>query len=396
MVVLTADEIEFGCEFGDLVCVAFEAQARGLSEFLAWVAEITLANHPMAPGSVLWESAIGESGNWLGIAIVVSLGILMIGIMRGILDFSGRQMWWSIIGVCSGIPSTYLALTLGGALLEVSDQISDAVLERIGGPEGFAEAIHAAQQFGSGDDATGATATAVMTLTGTSLFLPVSMMMLLLILGMVVMNFALAFRNFGLMILIAFAPLAYMGVTMKGGWQLARSWALAGIALLIAKPLMFGMLAMILSTAGEARLFSGETLTLGIGLIVVAFMPLLAFSFFSFLGAGNASGDQVGSQMGARASQGSKQVVQQTTSKVTSVGRGGRAGAAGAPGKSPAPSGGASSTGAAQSSRGSGTSGNAAGSASSTSPAVKSPAVPEPPQRSASTRPPAPPSGPRF
>ncbi|UTX53302.1 hypothetical protein [Leucobacter aridicollis] len=310
-------DIDFECGPVDLICKSFESQTQGLTEFLSWVADITLGNHSIAPGSKLWDSAIGESGYWFGLAIVVSLGILSVGIMRGV--FQG-DIKWPIIGVLSGIPSTILALTVGGKLLEVSAEISKDLLNRIGGGDGFAAAIRTTMQVGTGSDKTGA----VLSVLGVG-FLPMLILLLVLILGMIVLNFALAFRNFAIMVLIAFAPLAFMAVTTKGGWGLAKKWMNAGIALLIAEPLMFGLLAMILRATKGATLFDGGTLTLGIGLFMTAFMPLMVVKFFDFLGADGVAGDQAGSQMGRSVSQSSKTAVRNVTSVLTRGGSGGGA-----------------------------------------------------------------------
>lgn len=309
-------EIDFDCQPLDLICTSSETQTKGLSAFLSWVADITIGNHSVAPGSKLWDSAIGESGYWFGIAIIVSLGILSVGIVRGV--FQG-DMKWPIIGVLAGIPSTYFALTLGGALLEISELISKDLLDRLGGGEGFAAAIRTTMQVGTGSDIDGA----LLQVAGVG-FLPMMILLLVLILGMIMLNFALAFRNFAIMILIAFAPLAFMGVTTKGGWGLAKKWFSVGLALLIAEPLMFGLLAMILRATKGATLFDGGSLTLAIGMFMTAFMPLMVVKFFDFLGADGVSADQAGSQMGRSASQGSRSVV-----RTVSAGKSGAAGARG-------------------------------------------------------------------
>lgn len=339
-------EIDFECQPLDPVCHIFETQTKGLSEFLSWVAEITIGNHSIAPGSKLWDSAIGETGYWFGIAIIVSLAMLSVGVVRGV--FQG-DMKWPIIGVLAGIPSTYFAVTVGGAFLEVTGKISADLLDRLGGGKGFAAVIRSTMQVGTGNDYGGA----LLSVAGVG-FMPMLILILVLIIGMIVLNFALAFRNFAIMILIAFSPLAFMGVTTKGGWGLAKKWMNVGLALLIAEPLMFGLLAMILRATKGATLFDGGTLTLAIGLFMTAFMPLMVVKFFDFIGADAASGDQAGSQMGRSAGQGARGAV-----RTVSAGRvgasGPRGGGSGGGHRAPrAPAGGGGNSGG-----GSGTSGTA-------------------------------------
>lgn len=291
-----APEVDFECNFTDFLCTGYESVAQGLSWFLDWLAKNTLGNNDLAPGTGLWDTAIGEVGMWFGIAIVVSLGIATIGIMRGTLQLGGRGTWVTLLGILSGIPATYLALTLGGALLDWSDQISDYLLTRIGGPDGFVNVIRNAQ-------AAGVDGTMGEVIKGTVGFVPTVAMLLIMSLGILFMNVALAFRNFVIMILIAFSPLAFMAVTMQGGWSMARKWAMTGIALLMAKPLMFGVLAMVLSGAKGSTLFSAGTLTLAVGMFITAFLPIMVFSFFNFLGDAG-GGDHVASAAAAQASKG--------------------------------------------------------------------------------------------
>lgn len=331
------EQIEFGCSFGDVICSAFESQARGLGDFMGWLAGEVLGSQDLAPGSTLWDAAIGETSNWLAIGILVSIGVGIIGISSGALSLSPKKVGWSLLGILSGIPATLIALTLGGALLDWSDQISDAVLDRFSGPEGFSNLFRAAAQGGTGNDVAGAALQVVS--GGTSAALPTMLMLLACIAGIIVMSVSIAFRNLALMILIAFAPLAFATVGMKSGWQIVKKWATAGIALLISKPLMFGIVAMLLKTSEGMALFSPQTLTVVTGLFVAAFMPMMAYSFFNFLGASaeNNAGANVASSAGQK---GQNNV--QRVSNMFSRGRGVRSG--GGRRSGPAPKNGRGST----------------------------------------------------
>ena len=314
-----AEEIELGCSFGDLLCKGAEDMARGVGSFVGWLAEVVLGSQDLAPGTTLWDSAIDEASNWFAIAILVMLATAMIGVATGLLSFKPRRVWWTMGGLAAAIPSTYIALGLGGELLSISDELSDLALKRIGGEDGFQNVFRAAIQGGTGSDV-GGVAVQIMS-GGTATAVPMILMLLGLVIGLILMSFALAFRNLGLMILIAFAPLAFMAVPMKGGWSIAKKWALAGIALLLSKPLMFGVLAMLLKSADGMALFSPQTLTVMAGLFVVSFMPMMAYSFFSFLGSGNENmaGQNVASPAAQKVTQPGNQltgaVVQQGVTK---------------------------------------------------------------------------------
>lgn len=320
-------KIEFGCEALDIVCMSFENQARGLADFMSWLASMVIGDQKFEPGTKLWTNAIDEAGNWMGLAIVIMIAVGAIGISTGMMQVSGRKLWWSILGICSAIPSTYFAVALGGELLSISDLVSKGILERIGGANGFMALFRAASQGGTGNDAAGMGLNLLS--GGVASSLPTMTMLVMLIIGLVLMGFALAFRNLALMILIAFSPLAFMAVSTKGGWKLAKLWALSGIAMLLAKPLMLGVLAMLLKTSKGAALFSAETMTVATGLFVVSFMPLAAGSFFAWMGGGNEAhaGGGVGQQAGQKVTQSLKQGGQNLKQSF-----GGMAGGRGAPG----------------------------------------------------------------
>lgn len=382
------DPIDFDCKLTDLVCVAFESQARGLGSFLGWLAGVVLGDQELAPGSALWNDAIEESGNWFAIAIMVMLTTGVIGLATGMISMKGRNVWITLGGLAAAIPSTYLALGVGGALLEVTDEMSKLTLERLGGADGFANLIRAGAQRGTGSDVAGALQTIASGPSGGSATI---IMMLFLIVGMVLMAFSIAFRNLGIMILIAFAPLAFMAVPLKGGWGLTKKWGLAFIALLLAKPLMFGVLAMLMKSSGEMTLFSPQTLTVVTGLFVVSFMPMMAYSFFNFLGSGNEN--MAGQGMAGQAA-GKTTAVLRGAGNVAGRGLPGAAGkAGGAAASTPKPSGGAPQAASAEPAKpqgGKSTSGStpdtgSAGSGSTTpaKPANGQSAPASPPQKSA-------------
>lgn len=337
-----SEKIELGCSFGDLLCIGAEQTAQGLGSFVGWLAQIVLGTQDLAPGSTLWENAIGEASNWFAVSIVVMLATAIIGLSTGMLSMKPGRVWMTLGGIAAGIPSTYLALGVGGELLRISDQMSNLTMQRIGGKDGFENVFRAAAQGGTGSDDVGAIADLVS--GGVASAIPTILMLIGLILGLILMSFALAFRNLGLMVLIAFAPLAFMAVPMKGGWGIAKKWGLAGIALLLAKPLMFGVLAMVLKSADGMALFSPQTLTVMTGLFVVSFMPMMAYSFFSFLGAGNEN--MAGQGMAGQAGRSASAPVQRVAGAAVSRGASGAAGAVGRSFSSSKPSPGGSGGGA--------------------------------------------------
>jgi len=113
---------------------------------------------------------------------------------------------------------------------------------------------------------------------------------LILALGSFVLTFVFAFRNLALMVLVAFAPLAFMLAPVRPGVRIISVWASAVLALIITKPLTMGLLSLILTTGAEMEsLWVPEALPLLFGIILTAFMPLVAFTLFDFVGTQAAS-----------------------------------------------------------------------------------------------------------
>lgn len=135
----TADEIEMNFECGaiDVFCKAGESMAIGIGAALDWVASSMFGSQELTPGTKLWNTAIGEAGNWLGIAIIVMIASGIIGIATGVITLKPGTVGRSMLGLAAGIPSTYLALAVGGELLRIEDQMSKAALKRISGEDGF-------------------------------------------------------------------------------------------------------------------------------------------------------------------------------------------------------------------------------------------------------------------
>ena len=344
---------EFDCGFSDVVCKSAEGIANGVADMLRWALDMSLGKQSFVPGDTLWVAATGEAGQWFGIVIIVMLMTTVIAISVAALRGDVKGLKRVLLGMLTSIAATVFAVFALGKGLEVVDAMSDGILDRLThGEQGFkaliAEGLVPSSGEGWGEDAA---VTAYMTQPTV-----VIVVMLIFVLGLLIMTIALAFRNFILMILIAFAPLAFMILPHKGGEVWVKRWAAAVVAMLIAKPLIFGTLAMLVSVLGDVSLWGGEGITLAIGIIISGFMPLIAFSFFSFLGGSGAqmAGEQVGSQVGQKIKNQAISATRMLASKGAAGGGRGGGGGAGASqaamvpvpqtpaaqGSTPAPSGG--------------------------------------------------------
>lgn len=259
--------IDFDCGFGDVVCALQEDYAVGM---LSWgMGAITWAMNATAftTDGALWVGAASEFSWWRWAVVLVTIVAMAWGITVGLLKQDGAMIRTAVIGGILAWPAAELAVWTLGHLLNVSELLTDSVMNSRGGGT-FAEQLAALANGGSAEDRM-----AVM-LTAT-----------LLALGSVVLVFVFAFRNLALMVLVAFAPLAFMLAPVRPGARVIATWAAAVLALLVTKPLTIGLLSLILQTGqGLESLWVPEALPLLIGIILSVFMPFVAFTLFDFVG----------------------------------------------------------------------------------------------------------------
>lgn len=309
-----------------------------------WVAEAALGGQGISPGSDMWNTAIDQAGLWLGLAVVVMFITATVGIAGGAISGRGDIVKRTILGTFLSFPATMFAYFVVGKGLEVTDDVSELLLARLTGTdEGFGALITAMLAGTSGWAALESVGTGGVPIFRTLLIL------VGLFIGVLFIMAAMAFRDFVLMLLIAFAPLAFVLLPAKGGGTWVKRWVGAVTAMALARPLILGTLALVfagLKEVGTIWTPAGFSLLIGFG--IAAFMPLMAYSFFQFLGGGE-GGDQVGqravgsvSQMGQR---GRMAVQSQGTKGRSQAGGSGQAGVPGQAG-SPASSGGSRGVGA--------------------------------------------------
>jgi hypothetical protein len=243
------------------------------------------------------------------------------GITVGLLKQDGPMVRSAVIGGILAWPAAELAVWTLGHLLNVSELLTQAVM---------------------GANASGSFDAQIADLANSGTYddkMAVVWSSLILALGSFVLTFVFAFRNLALMVLVAFAPLAFMLAPVRPGVRIITVWASAVLALLITKPLTMGLLALILTTGAEMEsLWVPEALPLLFGIILTAFMPLVAFTLFDFVGTqaiGSAEG--AGRAVGSAAMRGGGTVARNAGYSMRSRPLGGRGGGAGAPSQATAP-----------------------------------------------------------
>lgn len=319
--------VNFECGVGDLVCGSMEQAANWTADTINWLANWSLGAQSFRPGDDLWNTAVDEAGIWLGMAIFVMMITFIVGIAGGALLQRPDVIKRTILATLASLPAFYFSFFIVGQGLQIIDEFSAGILDRLTGEGGFAGMI---ERVFSGQ--ANWTAGSITTLVGAP---PVGQMMLVLVilaLGLLFITFAMAFRDFVLMILIAFAPLGFVLLPAKGMddvWM--KRWMSAVTAMALAKPLILGTLVLVMAGFQNLEsIWSGAGLSMSIGVVITAFMPILAYSFFQFMGGGT-GGDDVGQRAGAVTSQKTQQVVSSVGRRIPNGARSGGGGPAPAP-----------------------------------------------------------------
>jgi len=262
----------------------------------------------------LWVGATTEFSWWRWAVILVTIVAMAWGITFGLLKQDGVMVRAAVVGGILAWPAAEVAVWTLGHLLNVSEMLTLSVTGR-GTADSFGTQLRDLANSGTFEDRVAVTTSS-----------------LLLAIGSLCLVFVFAFRNLALMVLVAFAPLAFMLAPVRPGVRVITVWASAVLALLITKPLTMGLLALILQTGqGFDSLWVPEALPLLFGLILSVFMPFAAFSLFDFVGtqaAGAAEG--AGRSIGAVARSGPGAARQMGSSALRAIparpgGRGGGA-----------------------------------------------------------------------
>lgn len=326
----TDELLSFGCGVTDAYCMMMEQIARGMAKATSWLADETLGTQEFNTGSDLWNVATDQAGTWLGLSIMVMIITSVVGISVAAVMGRGDLMKRALIGTGLSLPATMFAYFIVGKGLDVVDELSDGMLDKLTGTTGgFGALVESVMWQGSA-------LTAFSSLTSGGVPIPqVVLVLLAMFLGILFIAFAIAFRNFVLMLLIAFAPLAFVILPAQGGGVWVKRWISAVTAMALAKPLILGTLALVMAGfESVGSIWSPQGVSLLIGFAIAAFMPLMAYSFFNFIGGDGGAGDQVGSRgagtVSQKVQQGGQHVQQFRTQQAMKGGRG-APGAAGSP-----------------------------------------------------------------
>ncbi|WP_341953666.1 hypothetical protein [Salinibacterium sp. TMP30] len=278
-------KIDFKCALLDPSCtvgqMAATALATSIGAQLSWAISQTSFNSD----SRLWEASLTEWAWWQGAIILVILGAGIVAIVMAVATGDRSDLVTAISRFALSLPLSAASLWIIGKLLDIVDLMVEPIINRTnggGGVEKFMENLI----FGGG----GGNIFAATTILG------------LLAIATAVLVAVFSFRNFALAALISMGPVAWMLFPTSFGKQWVVRYFSAVIALILTTPLTLGLLALVITGVGEVdTLWSIQALPFGIGLCMIAFVPIAAFSMFSFIG--GTAADAVGSRMGSSATQ---------------------------------------------------------------------------------------------
>lgn len=269
-----------------------------------------------------WSVATTMTSKWALVLLIVVIGMAAVQVIISLIQGNPRVAVSAALWGILAWPTTLISIFLAIRVTAASDALSVGILDVSGGDAGADAASKVFSLTQAGRMADGGQGLLEQILRGpgsdpvtgsVSGLLQVAIvsfdMVLITLIAAFFLSMMLAFRNFALLVLVGFAPLAFMALPVGALRAWAIRWAQAVLALIIAKPVAAGMLVMSGELLGAAdQLFSW---LVGLAAMAMAgFAPMITMRMFSFIG---------GETAAAYGSHGSA-VVNNAASGVTRVG----------------------------------------------------------------------------
>lgn len=274
-------KIDFKCALLDAPCTVSQtvasAAALSVGSGLSW----TISQTSFNSDSRLWDASVTEWAWWQGAIILIILGAGIVALVMAAVSGDRANLVATVARFALSLPLSAASLWLIGTLLDIVDLMTEPLINRTGGAGGLEKFMENLIFGGGGGNAFAATVTLTLLAIGTTVLVAV-----------------FSFRNFALAALISMGPVAWMLFPTSFGTQWVVRYFSAVMALILTTPLTLGLLSLVITGVGEVdTLWSIQALPFGIGLCMIAFVPIAAFSLFSFIG--GTAADSVGSRMGS-------------------------------------------------------------------------------------------------
>lgn len=270
----TPTNLNFGCAPLDAACIFQETISNQAAKWVADNLKGLSANTAFNTSSPLWAVSTDQAGFWWTIVGFVVVGAIAIGITLAAIMGDRKLIFRAFGGILGTFAALFVSIWAVGKVLDVVDGLTDPLLAHATAGGSLQDTVMALL-YPPG----------LSNIIGTEAPPTILLYLCLFCVGLIVMAFVDSVRNFGLMVLIAFAPIAFSILGTKAGSTWLRNWTAAVVALILTKPLTTGLLVMVLNGMGSVKsLYSVQALPLAFGLILSLLMPFVAFGLFSFVG----------------------------------------------------------------------------------------------------------------
>ena len=247
-----------------------------------------------------WAIAGGCFWFWVAIASVLVLGVGFWQIAVAVILQQPGRMLQIVAGMIAGVFLSVMALQWMPNIVSAFSGLTSQLTAGLNGSGGVGGAVINVLGLGEGIDGIGYTIktnspvmaiATVVTPGGGSLNVIGPLMLALVALGVIsvaalLLFISMSIRTFGLIALVAFAPLGLMFYGQPRMKELAEKWGQLALGLLLAEPLAAGMLLLATNIAAGTTSSSMGLLLVSAGAIfAAAFSPLWAVKMVSFAAA---------------------------------------------------------------------------------------------------------------
>ncbi|QAV70033.1 hypothetical protein ESZ53_06045 [Salinibacterium sp. UTAS2018] len=276
-------KIDFKCALLDPSCTLGQTVASALAGSIGMQLSWAIGQTSFNSDSRIWDASVTEWAWWQGAIVLVILGAGVVAIVTAVATGDRSDLVTAVGRFALALPLSAASLWMVGTLLDIVDLMTEPLINRTNGDGGLEKFMENLIFGGGGGNFFAATAT---------------LGVMMIACGVLVAVFS--FRNFALAALISMGPVAWMLFPTSFGKQWVVRYFSAVIALILTTPLTLGLLGLVITGIGEVdTLWSVQALPFAIGLCMIAFVPIAAFSMFSFIG--GTAADAVGSRLGSGA-----------------------------------------------------------------------------------------------
>lgn len=273
--------VEYGCSFGDPVCLTFENAGRGMALASTGMMFLVADNMRFDTSTLLWTAALDQWSFWQWAILIITFGAMVWAIAAAVVSGDREELVGALVRSFIAIPAVPITLWFTGHLLNAVDEMTWYILNGEG-PAGIYSTLQS-----------------VMWAGGQANYFFAFLIHGLLMLGMLLLMLVFAFRNIVLAALIMVGPVAWMLFPVRGiGPQWVVRYVSAVVVLLLTGPLTIGFITLIINGLASVKtIWNPQSWPLIVGLVLVAFAPFAIFGLFSFAGA--VAVDGVGSRLGS-------------------------------------------------------------------------------------------------